>query len=119
VLSVMKKLNQENDDEMIDSWKEAERMGDACLQCNGNPDAVDFTPEEVEKFPLEMRCCFHLQGWNKLIHPQSIDEWAELIGWLNYNVDACFYKCAVRKAKETARKLGEFVKRTIDLERYT
>lgn len=44
----------------------------------------NLTQEEVDNLPLEMLCCFHILSWNKCSSPQTVEEWAEDIGWIAF-----------------------------------
>jgi hypothetical protein len=37
----------------------------------------DYTKEEVKRFPLDLRICFHLAGWNKAFKPKDAKDWAD------------------------------------------
>ena len=86
-------------------------LHDSCPEGEDPAEYEDYTEEEVNNFSLEMRCCYYLCAYNKRIHPQTIEEWAKLIGWIQFDMDGCFYKCAVRCAIESAERLIEFVKK--------
>lgn len=70
---------------------------------------------DVTKLPLELRCCFFVQGWNLSHgHIKTIDDWAEQVGWLAFysNLDDTSREedkaLAVSKAKEKVAKVISF-----------
>lgn len=75
----------------------------------------EYIEEEIEAFSLEMRCCFFVQPFNKSILPKTVEEWATEVGWLQFDIDGCFYDCAVRQAIKEASRLIEFVKKESSL----
>jgi hypothetical protein len=79
-------------------------------------DGKTYTDEEVDKFPLEIRCCFHLQPWNRKYMPKSIDDWAEIIGFILFltspgSRETIPIPKAVEIAASEARRLHGFLVR--------
>jgi len=70
---------------------------------------------DVTKLPLELRCCFFVQGWKLSYgHIKTVDDWAEQVGWLVFysNLDETSREedkaLAVSKAKEKVAKVIAF-----------
>ncbi len=76
-------------------------------------DFDQYTKEEINSFPLEIRCCYYIVPFNKKCNPKSIEQWAKEVGWINYNMDGCFQKCATRIAIEEANRLLAFIQKEI------
>ena len=69
----------------------------------------------VTNLPLELRCCYFVQGWNlNYGHISTVDEWAEQVGWLAFysNLDETSREedkaLAISKAKEKVAKVISF-----------
>lgn len=80
-----------------------------------------FTDPKVKALPLELRCCYFVQGWNlDNSHINNVDEWAEKVGWLAYysNLDESSrdddVRAAVLRAKERVARLMAFVASHLD-----
>lgn len=75
-----------------------------------------YNDPEIQALPLELRCCFFVQGWNleRGTPITNMDEWAEQIGWLAFysNLDETSreedQRLAIQKAKEKVAKVIAF-----------
>jgi hypothetical protein len=75
-----------------------------------------FSDPDVLALPLELRCCFFVQGWNldRATPISTVDEWADCIGWMAFysNLDETSReedRClAAQKAKDAVARVISF-----------
>ena len=36
----------------------------------------------IDDLPIELRVCYHIQPWNNTFVPESVENWADVIGWV-------------------------------------
>lgn len=50
---------------------------------NKEGDCKELTDEQVKAMPVWKRVCFELMPWNSNFDPESIEEWAEHLGYMS------------------------------------
>lgn len=68
-----------------------------------NEEYKDFTREEIINFPLELKVCFYLQGWNKSAKIQSVDDWIDTF-WEWYRLQDNAENYTEREIRNKMRK---------------
>lgn len=69
---------------------------------------VELTDKEKADLPLELKCCFFIEGWNHFAHITDVEDWAEQVGHLRFEYPTV--QEDIDAAKNKAERLIEFVK---------
>lgn len=76
-----------------------------------------MSDEEVDKLPLDLRCCWHIQPWRNDYTPASIADWAAKVGWVVFRYDQEINRFnsgdAVTLAVSEAYRLKDFLTREL------
>jgi len=70
----------------------------------------ELSPEEIGNLSLEMRCCYYIYPWNKLMTGTTVGGWANQLGFAGYGVHDTVFEDQVSMAIDDANKLISFVK---------
>jgi hypothetical protein len=71
----------------------------------------DYTKEEIKNFPLDLRICFHILGWNKSFKPKDAKEWANDFAYFIYRKNEYDDNEKLKiEAYEEYEKLYSFIK---------